>query len=231
MPSLAVRPAGILPGGAALAVARRPARNGAPARLAAIAAILLWVTSAPAGAKAGFVMNFDALAQNDTLQQDIGPVDSPGGFTLTATHFSPIANPPSFELFGTQSPFSPGRTALYHHIRLGQITLPRADGGAFDFHSFHSIALAELPGGDALGNPVNSGPFGVTFYGTKREGSSVSDTVTVQGEGGKRSPTHQLNNLDLEALFVPAPSGLVLACLAGCLLFGHHLLTRRRLIP
>jgi hypothetical protein len=174
-------------------------------------------------------VNLDTLAQNDTLQHDIGRVYSAGGFTLTASHFSPISNPPSFEFLGTHSPFSPGRTALYHHISLGEITLTRSDGGYF---YFYSIDLAELPGGDQFGRPINSGPFGLTFYGTKANGATVSDTVIVDSfltlktytlvgfddmaevhwfQGGPPiSPTHQFDNLVVSA--IPEPSSF---CLLG----------------
>src|SRR5262249_32608682 len=99
-------------------------------------------------------------------------------FVLTATHSDPQSNPPDFQVIGTQSPLYAGSTTLFHHISLGRIDLTRADGGAF---SFHSIDLAELPAGDANGKPVNSGPFGVTFYGVKEGGGLVSRTVTVGG--------------------------------------------------
>jgi len=111
----------------------------------ALCATLLLLLMAQA-ARAAFILNFDALAQNDALEHDIGPVYSAGGFTLTASVLPQYSNTPSFDFFGTQSPFSPGRTALFHHISQGEISLTRADGGAFDFRS---IDLAELPGARA----------------------------------------------------------------------------------
>jgi hypothetical protein len=210
-------------------------------RTAVIPAVL-FAASSFGTAKADFVMNFDALTQNDSLLHDIGPVYSAGGFTLTASHVSVT---PSFDFVGTQSVLFPGATALYHHISQGEITLTRTDGGAFNFYS---IDLAELPAGDAFGQPINSGPFDITFYGTKVDGASVTDTVTVdsfltlktyslsglanvvevhwfQGAGPPASPTHQFDNLDLSA--VPAPSGLILGCLASCLLIGYRFLLGR----
>jgi hypothetical protein len=218
-------------------------------RLVAISAILFFPAGNSETATAGFILNFDSLAQNDALEHDIGPVYSAGGFTLTASHFDPIANPASFDFFGTQSLFSPGRTALFHHISLGEISLTRTDGGAFDFYS---IDLAELPGGDAFGNPVKSAPFGLTFFGTTAGGSTVSETITVdsfltlktynltgfydvvevhwfQGAGPTNdppSPTHQFDNLELAA--VPAPGTLTLACIGAFMLTGFGYLPARR---
>jgi hypothetical protein len=130
--------------------------------------------------------------------------------------------------------------------------LPRADGGAFDFYS---IGLAELPGGDAFGNPVNSGPFPLTFFGTREDGATVSDTVTVdsfltlktynvsgfldvvevhwfQGAGPTEvppSPTHQFGNLDVAPASFPEPSTLALVGLGTLSLFGWGWLRRTRL--
>jgi MYXO-CTERM domain-containing protein len=183
---------------------------------------------ATGAAKADVVISFDGLAQNDAVAHDIGPVYSADGFVLTATYFLPASNPPSFNYFGTQSPLYPGTTALFHHNSLGQITLTRAGGGAFDFYS---IGLAELPAGDAQGIPVKSAPFGVTFFGTKEDGATVSDTVTVdsfltlktygvsgfqdvvevhwfQGAGPPASPTHQFSDIDVSP--VPEPHGAAL---------------------
>ena len=170
------------------------------------------------------------------------------GFTLTAT--STPFNPPNFAYLGIQSPFSPGVTALFHHISLGEITLTRSNGGAFDLLS---IDLAELPGGDTHGQPVRDPPFPLTFTGIRIDGTVVTETVTIdsfltlktysltqmngvisvswfQGGGPPDSPTHQFDNLVVspEATSAPEPHSLALfnvgfaGLIAWYLVKGRH---------
>jgi hypothetical protein len=121
-----------------------------------------------------------AFAMEDLVgrrfSHSIGPTHTEGRFTLTADDFSAIANPLTLNYFGTLPPLFPGSTALFHHISLGEIALARSGGGLLDLNA---LALAELPAGDANGNPINPGPFGVTCYGLRADGSTVTQTVTV----------------------------------------------------
>lgn len=183
-------------------------------------------------------INFDALQHDDALLDRIGPVYQSQGFILTATDINPLITLPDFRSVGTESVLYAGATTLFQHNSGGEIELTQTDGGAFNFYS---IDLAELPSGDASGNPVNSGPFDITFYGVKTGGTVVSETTTVtgfltlttssfsgfddvtevywfQGGGGASSPTHQFDNIVVES--VPEPSAIVLFGIGGVGLAG-----------
>jgi hypothetical protein len=97
-----------------------------------------------------------------------------------------------------------------------------------------SIDLSELPAFDVNGNPIEFGPFTVTFFGTRENGSVVTQAVTAQpfptvttghfsgftdlvlvtwfqGAGGPGNSTHQFDNVVLAT--VPEPGSLALLAL------------------
>ncbi len=205
--------------------------------LTTLAALLLAATNISAGTMNASPVTFDfeelrldnaEMNVHDRIYGGIGrsPLEpfsanaclpTPGGcFMLVAHHYSPVANPPRFISFGTLRSDFPGSTALYHHRGYGEIVLMRTDGGSFDLLQ---IDLAELPTLNSSGNVILSGPFSLSFYGTKSNGRVVSKTVTLtnvvfglerfqferfedlvsvswfQGGGGLTSPTHQFDNL------------------------------------
>jgi hypothetical protein len=119
-----------------------------------------------------------------------------------------------------------GSTALFNNNDEGITVLTRVDGNAF---SFNSIDLADLYPYDKAGYD-----FGITFYGLLGNGSSVSQTVTLDNLTGVQSYTfgsafsnvlavnwaqgddfHQFDNVN--AAPVPEPKSI--------LLFGSGLTT------
>jgi hypothetical protein len=97
--------------------------------------------------------------------------------TLTAVQTG-SGNNPELNYAGTLSASFAGSTMLFNNAGLGEIRLPRSDGGTFDLLS---ISLAEVPSFDgATGLPVNFGPYDVTFTATKKNGHTVSFTATAQ---------------------------------------------------
>src|SRR5262245_57200580 len=99
------------------------------------------------------VLDFEDLRHDDTLVRGVPNSRSYGGeigrdpsvaftadlcatgvqcFVLTAHHFSPVGNPPRFNVFGTLRDDFPGSTALFHGIGQGEIVLRRVDGREFD---------------------------------------------------------------------------------------------------
>ena len=197
-------------------------------RLVSLIGLLLLAALAGKAEASIVVIDFEVLKhEDDSDGADIGPIYSEDGFTLTAQHFSPIANPPSFQTFGTLSNLFAGSTALSHSRSLGEIILTETGGSPFNLIS---IELAEHPGRDTSGNPADSGPFDMVFTGTQVGGSTVSQTITVdsfltlktfeffgfdnvvsvnwfQGGGPPSSPTHQFDNIVVSP--IPEPTSLV----------------------
>jgi hypothetical protein len=211
--------------------------------------LLVLATFAPPGRADFITINFDSFTHVDAGIQSFGPVVSLDGFTFTATH--PVPNQPSaFVTLGTLNLAYPGKTSLYYHIGGGQITLTATNGGPFDLAS---IDLIELPNGDANGNPLDLGPFSVTFTGNKEDGGTVVQTFAItqfftfktlkfdgftdlssvvwfQGPGGGNgNQTHQFTNVVVQA--VPAPAGIVLAGVAALGLIGIGWRARARAKP
>lgn len=192
-------------------------------------AVLLATASA---SPAAFIINFDPLTRHDAIDNHtIGAVYRDGGFILRATADPAFGVTPDFNFNGTLSNIYPGSTALFHHISGGDISLAREDGGTFNFTSIH---LAELPNRNEDGIPFPMPSFSIAFTGRFADGSTVTeyggvnsssfltlrpnafssftDVVEVtwkQGGGGPKSPTHQFDDLTVEA--TPEPSSLVMA--------------------
>jgi hypothetical protein len=167
------------------------------------------------------VIDFEALRHDDAVVSQISNPYSENGFILTPHH--PVqGNPEIFATLGTLHPGFAGSTALYQGVSQGQIVLTRTDGGVF---TLLSIELAEepnlAPGGT---EPINLGPFEITFYGERVNGNTITNTFTVdsfltlkeflfvgfgglvsvywyQGAGGISSPTHQFDDIRV----VPVP--------------------------
>ena len=203
---------------------------------------LMVATAAHAGV---VTLNFDSLTTNDALEHFLPPVYTEDGFTLTATHDNPQTNPSDFAYFGTLAPQYPGETMLFHHDSLGEITLTRSDGGAFDLFS---MELAEVPNLDVNGQPVSTS-FDITFTGTRADGSAVAEVFNgagfpavstvlfsgftdlesvhwFQGPGGLQpgDGAHQFDNIAVQA--VPEPSTIVFFSMLFPL--GFSALTRLR---
>jgi len=123
------------------------------------------------------ILDFEVLRQVDDQIHVHGPEYVEDGFRLEARHPVP-SNPLRLNTLGTLHPAFPGSTALYQGVTTGEIILTRVGGGSFDLFS---MQIAELPGLDTDGNPVNSGPFDVTFFGQQVGGSSVMTDITVDG--------------------------------------------------
>jgi hypothetical protein len=223
-------------------------RVNRPHRASLLTFLLLAAVRSPA--RGDFItLDFEELRSQDNQIHNIGAVYTRNGFTLTATHFAPN-NTPDFNYVGTLNENFTGSTALFHHISQGQITLTRADSGLFNLLS---IDLSELPAHDTQGNPIDYGPFSVTFTGVRPNLSTVMQTVPVksfpvvttdaltgftglvsvywfQGAGGAPGlQTHQFDNIVLEAAAVPEPSGFVLLCSGIFVLLVHR--TAKKLGP
>jgi hypothetical protein len=108
--------------------------------------------------------------------------------------------------------------------------LDRVDGGKFNLVS---IALAELPPFDTSGNPINNGPFNVTFLGYRNGELAKDETLVVQPfpslttfsfpgfsaltevrwsqgpGGGPGLQTHQFDNVTLRSMPEPAAVALL----------------------
>ncbi|WP_432474141.1 hypothetical protein [Amphritea sp. HPY] len=158
------------------------------------------------------ILDFEVLRHDDANISVHGPEYVEDGFRLKAQHSEP-GNPLRLNTLGTLQPGFPGSTALYQGVVLGEIILTEVDGKPFDLLS---IQLAELPGLDTSGLPINSGPFDVTFFGQQVDGSLVTKTFIVDGfltlntysfsgftdllsvnwfQGGGDIPTHQFDNI------------------------------------
>lgn len=186
--------------------------------------------------RAAVVVDFEVLQQLTDQHPIIPDVDTyiEDGFLFTAGNAP--GSQPRFRTFGTLAMQFAGSTALTHGNSLGETVLEQVGGGLFDLLS---IELAEHPGGDTDGRPVDLGPFDVTFYGTKADSSVTTNTFTVdgfltlkaftfsgfnnlvsvnwfQGGGGPSSPAHQFDNVTISTTSpVPEPSSLIVWSLIG----------------
>ena len=144
-------------------------------RLAWLGAMVLVLQSAVAAGSATAncevaIMDFESLKIVFPSIPSIGNAYTEDGITVTAVQGD-------LAYAGTLSTSFAGSTMLFHHISLGLIVLTSAEGHVFDFLS---IAIAELPSFDSNGQPINFGPFEITFVGTKVNGTTVSQTVTAE---------------------------------------------------
>lgn len=205
-------------------------------RKIALAAVLLLFGSALASASEIVVLDFQELeAVSAQTNNSVGAVYAQDGFRLTA--FSQT-NDPDFNYPGTLSTSYAGSTTLFHHISSGEVVLDRLDGGMFNFLS---ISLAELPPFDSAGNPIDNGPFELTFYGYRNDVvvkteaveiqpfpsllaysfkgfSAVTEVRWFQGAGGSAGPgfqTHQFDNVTLRPIPIPGVIALIGLGLAG----------------
>lgn len=123
------------------------------------------------------VITFESLAHADGNIVEYGATYTEGGFLFTNTAtIEDSGLPPSFATFGSEFYGYTGSTALFNDYYMGTTVLTRLDGGAF---SFNSIDLAELY---PMDDP--SYAFDVTFNGLLANGSSVSQTVTLDNLTG-----------------------------------------------
>jgi hypothetical protein len=130
------------------------------------------------------IVTFESLAHTDNLIVDHGATYTEGGFLFTniaTVEDSGLA--PSLATYGSmvtldQEPFGyyTGSTALINNNYEGVTVLTRLDGNAF---SLNSIDLAELYAYDDA-----TYAFDVTFNGLLANGSSVSQTVTLDNLTG-----------------------------------------------
>lgn len=165
-------------------------------------------------------IDFEDLRTDSDLVLVAGQTYSHGGFTLTSVPF-PGAGPESwFVYFGTLRDDFSGSTAIANCCAQDSTVLTRSDGGVFNLRS---IDLIETPSFNSDGTYLDAGPGHVTFVGTKRNGSIVtytaeflqfptitkvdfagfSDLVSVswqQGQGGVSGPTHQFDNISVQAV-------------------------------
>lgn len=187
-------------------------------------------------------LDFEDLRQEDNGTHQI-PFYAKDGFLLTPSHSNP--GPAEFVSPGTLHPVFPGSTTIWNGTGGGGITLAREDGGLFNLLS---IDLVELPTFDFLtGEPIDQGPFDVTFFGTQKSGTIVTNTFTVtefftldrfsfsgfanlvsvhwaEGSGGGGgNQVHQFDNI---RLVVPEPSSFLLLGSSLALVAGW-----RRLCP
>jgi len=175
-------------------------------------------------------LDFESLRQDNARINQQGTVVSEDGFTVTAL---------SGELntAGTLDPSFPGSTALFQGISASEIALTPTVGGPFDSVPFNllSIDLVELPNFIRLPNgevvPLDLGQFDITFFGTTRNGTTVTNTFTItnffttetfsfrgftnlvsvnwfQGGGGEGNQTHQFDNIVIRP--IPEPSTMLL---------------------
>lgn len=158
------------------------------------------------------VLDFESLRHDDDQIAAHGATYEEDGFRLTNT-----ADDPSFATFGTgMDGLFTGSTALFNDNWEGTTVLTRTDGGWF---RLNSIALAEL-------YPLEE-PYAVTFTGLLGDGSTVSQSFTLDGLFGAETFTfdatftnlvsvswlqsdyfHQFDNIDASP--VPEPSTLLL---------------------
>jgi hypothetical protein len=198
---------------------------------------------------ASIALGFEELAENDSIVHDHGQTYSRHGLILTATHPEP-GNAERFSSVGQQSTIYAGSTALTHGTSGGLITLTATDATPFDLLS---IDLAEMPpGASDPDGPFDSGPFDVTFTGTKLDSSTVSailhvdsfltlktftfatfqDVVKVewsQGAGfnpshGIGEPTHQFDNIvvRLGSSEVPEPTAILVWAALAAITFAER---------
>jgi len=139
-----------------------------------VAVFVVVVMSVPAHAATVVTLDFEDLRIDNTAINCGSPTYSAEGLTLTA--LSDAGNPPAFCAVGTLSPSFSGSVSLYHHIGTREIVLTRTDGGPFQLLS---IDLVELPALDVFGQPIDFGPFPVTFVGVRANGKTVTATATV----------------------------------------------------
>jgi hypothetical protein len=192
-------------------------------------------------AAAPITIDFEDLRTDGAVASVVGPTYSYAGFTLTSVPF-PEAGPDSwFNSWGTLSNEFSGSTALTNCCAQDSTVLTRTDGGVFNLQS---IDLSEIRGFNSDGTQADLGLGSVTFVGTTINGSMVSYTATFvqfptvtgvelagftnllsvswqQGPGGVAGPTHQFDNITVEA--VPEPTTLVLLVggLVGLPVFGR----------
>jgi len=123
------------------------------------------------------IVTFESLSHDDDQIVDHGATYTEGGFLFTnIATIESSGFDPSLATFGMQAYEYTGSTALFNNNYEGITVLTRLDGNAF---SFHSIDLAELYAYDLEGYT-----FDVTFNGLLSNGSSVSQTVTLDNLTG-----------------------------------------------
>jgi hypothetical protein len=167
-------------------------------------------------------IDFEDLAIDSALAFPVGSTYSHDGFTLTGVPFPGSSSTGELDYFGTLSNEFYGSTALLNCCGQDSVVLTRTDGGAFNLRS---IDLIEVRGFNSDGSQADFGPGEVTFVGTKRNGRTVSYTATFsqfpaatevdftglgfvdllsvtweQGPGGVPGPTHQFDNILVQAL-------------------------------
>ena len=181
---------------------------------------------AGASAAQAAVLDFETLARADASVTDVGYSYSESGFTLSNL----MAGGFAFASYGSLNAFYSGSTSLINDNDGGLTRLTQNGGGAF---RLTSIDLAELYG---------FGSTSVSFIGTKTDGSTVSQTFTLDGVAGAQTFTfgrnftnltsvqwsndadyHQFDNIAVAA--VPEPE-IMAMFLSGLGLLG--LMTRRR---
>ncbi len=161
------------------------------------------------------VIDFEALAMNDSLIHNWGYVYMEDGFTLD----HPQSEPFEFATFGTQESRYPGSTALFNNTVNGEINLREDNGNAFGLLSID------------ISNLNNNGPVTVRFTGFLNGNPVASDSFTTSGSANgletfffnsdfanvdhvqwfQESPFHQFDNITL----IPAPASLALLGMGG----------------
>ena len=174
-------------------------------------------------------LNFEDLRHDDDTISKV-PCYNRNGFTLIPFHTNP--GPATFNIPGTLSPNFFGSTTLFNGTSGGNNVLTTTVGGPLESLPFNllSIDLVENPSfiqdpttGEVT--PADSGPYDITFFGLRQDGSSVTDTftitnfpvietfrfsgmtnlVSVNWNGGRST---QFNNIVVEP--VPEPSTMLL---------------------
>lgn len=192
-------------------------------------------------------IDFEDLRFHDAVEHDLSPTYRSLGYTFVATPPSPN-NAERFDVFGDQSQFFVGSTAIFNGQSNGKIDLTRDDGAAFNLES---IDLAQLSGGDQFGRPLDAGPVHLTFTGVEVDGSLITNNVEVsaflteqtvnfngfrglrevywfQGSGDTGDTTHVFDNVVLStatAAEAPLPTP---AMTIGALLAAVMIGARRR---
>lgn len=187
------------------------------------------------------IIDFEILRHVDALDTRIpAPIDLyiEDGFSLAAK--APPGDGPRLKTFGTLSDEFPGSTAMFHGNGGGEVVLTANDGQLFNLYT---IELAEVPSKNQSGVPINSGPFGMTFFGTEASGNTISATFTVdsfltlktfafvgfenlvavnwfQGGGPPTDPTHQFDNIVLAPITASAAVPEPLTTTLGLMSFG-----------